>query len=296
MGSQLGSVLSEWKAQGQYMDVFGHQVFVVTAGNPSAPALCILHGFPSFSYDYWQVLERLSEHYYVVIHDHIGFGLSEKPIDYSYSLLEQGEVAIELWRQLGIQSAHLLGHDYGTSVTTEIVAKAARNQLPVKLNSVTLCNGSVHIELAHLTMSQKLMRSKALGKHFVKLVSESFFKRRFRNLFANTDTISEQELDVLWEGISYDNGRYRLPQISQYLYERVTFWHRWIGGLKNSSLPFHILWGTEDPIAVSAIADQLHAEIPNSRLTWLEGIGHYPMIENPEKWAEAALSFLDEQT
>ena len=64
-------------------------------------------------------------------------------------------------------------------MATEIIAKSLRNQLPVELETITLCNGSVHIELAQLTLSQKLMRSQLLGKHFVKTISEPFFKKRF---------------------------------------------------------------------------------------------------------------------
>lgn len=293
MAQQFSPALAKWQSQGRYVDVYGHQVFVVTAGQQEAPALCILHGFPSFSYDYCHVLQRLAERYFVVVHDHLGFGLSAKPVNYSYSLVEQAEVALQLWHQLGIRQAHVLGHDYGTSVSTEVLAKTLRTQTPVSLQSLTLCNGSVHIELAQLTLSQKLMRSRSLGKYFVKTISQGFFKKRFRNLFADPTKISEEELDVLWEGITANDGRYRLPQISQYLYERVSFWHRWIGALKHCNVPAHVFWGTEDPIAVSAIARKLHEEIPQSQLTWLEGIGHYPMIENPERWAAGVLGFLD---
>lgn len=295
MGGGVNGQLSAWKQQGQYLSIFGRTVFVVTAGDPKAPPLCILHGFPTFSYDYAQVLSRLSERYYVVVHDHLGFGLSEKPVDYSYSLIEQAETALGLWQELGISSAHLLAHDYGTSVTTELLARTSRQPSPVDFKSITLCNGSVHIELAQLTLSQRLMRSRPWGPLFVSLMGRSFFKRRFRNLFVRPDAISDQELDVLWDGITFDEGQHRLPQISQYLHERVTFWHRWIGALENCPIPVHVLWGTEDPIAVSAIARKLAEEIPDSTLTWLDGLGHYPMIEDSERWTGAVLEFLSKQ-
>ena len=62
------------------------------------PPLLILHGYPSSSHDYLAALPRLTQNYRVVLHDHLGFGLSQKPSDYSYSLLEQAEVALALWR------------------------------------------------------------------------------------------------------------------------------------------------------------------------------------------------------
>ena len=46
-------------------------------------------------------------------------------------------------------------------------------------------------------------------------------------------------------------------------------------------------------MAVKAIAEQLAREIPGAALTWLEDLGHYPMLEAPSRWAEAVLGFLD---
>jgi pimeloyl-ACP methyl ester carboxylesterase len=74
--------------------------------------------------------------------------------------------------------------------------------------------------------------------------------------------------------------------------ERVRFWHRWIGALRELDRPAHVLWGRSDPIAVPAIAEQLVREMPNCQLTWLDRVGHYPMVEAPADFATAARSFL----
>ena len=47
----------------------------------------------------------------IVLFDFPGFGQSDKPADYSYSLFEQADVALEVWRSLGVSGGHLLGHD-----------------------------------------------------------------------------------------------------------------------------------------------------------------------------------------
>src|SRR5690606_10999721 len=82
-----------------------------------------------------------------------------KHLDYSYSLIEQADVALMLWRQLGITSAHVFAHDYGTSVATELLARWNRGLCAIELRSMTLCNGSVHIKLASLRVVQKLLLS-----------------------------------------------------------------------------------------------------------------------------------------
>src|SRR6185436_12149599 len=133
------------------------------------PALVILHGYPTSSIDYHQVLPSLTNRFRVIAHDHLGFGLSEKPVDYSYALLDQADVAEELWLSLGVTRAHCFAHDYGTSVATELVARSNEGRARVKLSSVTLCNGSVHIELARLRFIQKLLRNRLTGPFVARL-------------------------------------------------------------------------------------------------------------------------------
>ena len=73
----------------------------------------------------------------------------------------------------------------------------------------------------------------------------------------------------------------------------MRFHARWIGALERLDRPVHVLWGRRDPIAVVAIAETLAREIRGAKLTWLDTLGHYPMIEDHEAWSNAALSFLE---
>lgn len=283
----------DWQARGTYHRIFGRRVFVVTAGPADGEPLLILHGFPSSSRDFHLALPRLAERHRVIVHDHLGFGFSEKPSDYSYSLVEQAEVAIELWRSLGVTRGHVLAHDYGTSVATELCARRARGGLPFEMATLTLCNGSVHIELAHLTPSQKLLRNEKIGPIFARLASKRVFVAQMRRILGDPASVTAYELDAMWDGMIRDGGRERLPELARYMDERVRFWHRWIGALKELDVPAHVLWGRKDPIAVTAIAEQLGREIPGATIEWLDRLGHYPMLEAPDEWASAARSFID---
>jgi len=50
-----------------------------------------------------------------------------------------------------------------------------------------------------------------------------------------------------------------------------------------------IAWGTDDPIAVPAMATRLHEVRPDAELVWLEDVGHYPMLESPSAFLDAVL-------
>lgn len=288
-GLSLSPDLAAWKARGRSLRIFGHEVFVVAEG--SGPTLLILHGFPTFSIDFRRALPALARGRRVVVHDHLGFGLSDKPERWSYSLVEQADVALAVWRELGIARGHLVAHDMGTSIATELLARRERGLLPIELASVTLSNGSVHIEMARLTPSQKLLRS-PLGPLFAKVASRRVFKGQLRRVLADRYALEEAELDVLWEGVA--SSRDVLPRVIGYIAEREKFRDRWIGALERLDLPAHILWGRRDPVAVAPIAERLANEIPGARLTWLDELGHFPMLESPERWSEAVVKFVDE--
>lgn len=287
------TLLTDWHARGQTLTVHGLPVFVVhePGRRPAEDPLLLLHGYPTSSRDFSGVIDRLARSRPVVAFDFPGFGLSSKPEAYSYSLLEQAEIALGVWAALGLKRGHLLAHDYGTSVATEILARRARGGIGLDIRSLTLCNGSVHIELAKLTMTQRVLRHRQLGPWLAKLSSARFFETRIRATFADGSKLSSAEAEAMWEALVSSGGRARMPTVTQYLRERVRFWHRWIGALTEFDRPAHVVWGREDPIAVTAIADQLLAEIPGAEASWLDGVGHYPQIEAPDRWCDAIESF-----
>lgn len=295
--------LADWRRRGRRLEIFGLRIFVLDTGPPpegpsrrpgatQAPPLLVLHGFPTFSRDFHRVLPTLSRRHRVILHDHPGFGLSSKPERWSYSLVDQAEVALEVWRRLGVTEGHLLAHDYGTSVATELLARRERGLCPLTLRSVTLCNGSVYLRLARLRPSQRLLRSPWAGPLFARLVSRRFFARRLRALVADPASLPDDEIAVLWAGVSRAEGVRRAPAVSSYLGDRLRFAQRWHPPLERLDLPAHVLWGRRDPVAVPAIAERLAAALPNPRLTWLDEVGHYPMLEAPEAFAQAVLKGL----
>ena len=160
--------LTQWESSGEYITYgpFQHKVFVKQIGNTNATVdktLLLLHGFPESSYSYNAVLDGLSTVFdRIILFDMIGYGLSDKPIEnYSYALLEQAETAFEVWKHFGITGGHMLSHDMGDSVATEIVARHENDLMPSwfsdGLQSLTFTNGSMVLELAALRITQKLL-------------------------------------------------------------------------------------------------------------------------------------------
>ena len=283
---------NEWKSKGKFIQVNNNRLFVIDTNNginTSQKSMVILHGYPTSSFDYYKVLPELSKNYRVILHDHLGFGFSDKPKDVDYSLVTQADIALELWRQLGLKKIYLFAHDYGTSVATEIIARYNANELDIEIEQLILTNGSIHIELSQLRTIQKLLKHKFLGKYVAKLTNFLIFKKNMKNIYFDTSKVTDNELKEMWKLIELNGGRKVIHKLTQYINERYLHWNRWIGALKETQISTKIIWAKNDPIAVPAIAKLLAKEIPNNTLYWIENTGHFLMLENPKELLELIL-------
>ena len=283
---------NEWKSKGNFLQVNNNRLFVIDTNNDSnksQKSMVVLHGYPTSSLDYYKVLPELSKSYRVILHDHLGFGFSDKPKNVGYSLIKQADIALELWRQLGLKKIYLFAHDYGTSVATEIIARYNANELDIEIEQLILTNGSIHIELSQLRTIQKLLKHKFLGKYVAKLTNFLIFKKNMKNIYFDNFKIKDNELKEMWKLIELNGGRKVIHKLTQYINERYLHWNRWIGALKETQISTKIIWAKNDPIAVPAIAKLLAKEIPNNTLYWIENTGHFLMLENPKELLELIL-------
>lgn len=274
----------------RYVDTQDGRVFAWSVGarEGGRDDLLVLHGFPTCSRDFDRVVESLAEDRRVVGFDFLGFGMSAKPATFGYSLMEQADVAIAVARAFDVRRAHVFAHDMGTSVLTELLARRERALLPFEIASYVLMNGSVHIELASLTVGQKLLKS-PLGPLFARINNARTFKAQLRRVFAKKPTAAE--LEAMWTLASRDDGVLRFPAIIRYTEERSRFRARWIGALERCELPALVAWGRKDPVAVEAIARALAEEIPGAKLVLWDDLGHYPQVEDPARVAAVVGEF-----
>ena len=246
----------DWLKQGQFLQLSDDRFFTIDSGVSDKPTLIILHGFPTSSYDYYKVYQPLTENYRVIVHDHLGFGFSDKPPNADYSLFSQTDRAEAIWRKMGINEAVILAHDYGTSILTELLAREAEGKTKktlsssIKIQGIVLCNGSMHIEMANLRLMQRLLRIKYLGKLIAKLSSKKTLSKNLKATYFDSSKLSKDEIDAIWQLMIHNQGRNCLDLVSRYTLERQTFWHRWIGALQETEKPIEIIWPRQDPIAV----------------------------------------------
>ena len=279
----------QWQDGGRLISTGSGSVFVrSTPGR--GPTVLLLHGFPSSSYDFRGVVERLGDRAWLTL-DFLGFGLSDKPRPHRYSLLEQADIVQAVVADAGVGPVVLLAHDMGTSVATELLARDLSGALPFELQRAVLTNGSVIIERASLRPSQKILRG-PLGPVFSRLTNERGFMRGFARLFSAQHPLSADEAEAQWALLAREDGQRILHLLCAYLNERVRFAPRWHGAVRDWPKPLGFLWATGDPVATTEVLAGLRELRPAGEVIELPGIGHYPQIEVPDEFTAGAIELL----
>jgi len=291
MKGELTARVEAWRSSGELEQFRGHAIHVrSTAGQD--PLLVWLHGFPSSSYDFRHLLRLLADHASLAF-DFLGFGLSDKPRDHRYSLFWQADLVEELTRRrFPGREVFLVAHDMGTSVATELMARAIEGKSTLHISGALLFNGSIVLEQATLTLAQRLLRS-PLGGLAAKLSNERVFRQQFGSLFSATHPLSDDEAEDQWSLICHNGGRTMGHASIHYLGERITYADRWHGAISDWPGALSLAWGMRDPVATPDVLAALRKLRRGVAVEELGELGHYPQLEDPAAIAVAIRTVLD---
>jgi len=283
--------IEAWQARGTYETLRGRRIFTIDRPadrETPAPPVLILHGFPSCSFDWRRVIDRIGATRRVLLLDFLGFGLSAKPLDHPFSLFEQADIARAFIEVLGLDEISLVTHDMGDSIGGEVLARDLDGALPFNVRARVVTNGSIYMDLVRLSAGQELLLSMPDEVLAVdQAPNRELFEASLAATFGAASQPGAEELEAQWRLLEREGGNRILPRLIRYVEERRRFEDRWTGAIEQHPAALTIVWGDADPIAVYAMAERLHAARPGSTLERLHDIGHYPMIEAPERFERA---------
>ena len=250
----------------------------------------MVHGFPTSSLDFRHVLDALARHRRVVLFDQLGFGWSDKP-DRRYGIRLHADAAEHVLTHLGIDRIDLLTHDMGDTVGGELLARDLDGALSVEIRRRVLTNGSIYLDLAQLTPGQQLLCD--LPDAAIDLIDADNLAAGVAGTFSTTHPASADEIEQVRIAALHQHGERLLPRTIRYLEDRRLEERRFTGAIETHPSPVGLVWGTDDPVAVVEMTDEFVRARPGTPVTLLEGVGHYPMVESPEAFADAVLAHLD---
>lgn len=282
--------LTEWKNAGDYFDFEDHRIFYRFEENENEVLLC-LHGFPSASFDYHKIWKGLSEKFSVLSFDLIGYGFSAKPKAFDYTTFRQTDVLEKLVEHLKIEKVHILAHDYGNTITQELLARSQEKRLKFSVEKICFLNGALFPETHRPILAQKILIS-PIGFLFGRFITDSKFKKSLASVFGKDTQPTENELDDFLALFKHNDGWRIAHKLIRYMTERAKYRARWVGALKEMKQPFCFINGLSDPVSGAHLVRRFREVLPERKnIVELENIGHFPHFESPQTVLEKFLKF-----
>jgi pimeloyl-ACP methyl ester carboxylesterase len=277
------SGIEEWWSGGERLAVgmgaVEREIFVRRMG--SGPTITLLHGFPSSSHDWVKVAPGLAENHALLLFDFLGFGASEKPTEYAYSLHEQADLVEALWALEGVETTALIAHDYGVSVAQELLARRAEGSLSVELVSLHLLNGGLYPELHRPEPGQLALLDPELGPQLSAALTEELFVAAMAPTFAPGFDAATDSADI-WQATARDDGQLIAHRLIHYITDRGRYGERWTAALEHTDVPLSFFWGMLDPVSGAHMAQRIRERLPDAPFQALDDVGHWPALEAPE--------------
>jgi len=293
-----------WRAKGAHFlwssaseETAPVQIFHVELGAPGAPVLALVHGFPTCSTDWFDVAERLSTRYRVCMLDFPGYGFSDKPRRWGYSLRRDAELLDHYLAEIvGAESVVMVGHDRGDSVALIHADNAKEGRAQVALEHLVLSNANIFLALSNLTDAQRLML------HNPELLEQLTPELLAAGMGAVTFTpprgADDPEVQALAATFAHNDGVAVLHETIQYLVERSADETAWLRSLASTDVPTTVIWGAYDTVAPIRVAtyvwhEHLMFKPGRNALYLIPGANHYLQNDRPDAFAQTLVHALD---
>jgi pimeloyl-ACP methyl ester carboxylesterase len=287
-----------WRPAGS--DAAAVDVFHVELGDPDAPVLLLVHGWPTSSIDWYAVAGPLSARFRVCALDFPGYGFSAKPPGWGYSLSRDAELIEHyLTAVLGATASVIVAHDRGDSVALLHAARSADGQSSARLEHLVLSNGNMFLPLSSLTRAQRLMLDPQSWPAVAAMLTPHMFAQALGgSTFTPARAAGDPEVEALAVTFGHDNGVAVLHETIQYLFERSRDEQTWLAALSAAAFPVTMIWGLTDTVSPPRVASYVWTEYlmtgrAGNRLYFVPDANHYLQADRPDEFVRALLHALD---
>jgi haloalkane dehalogenase len=269
-----------------FLDFPEGRVHYVDEGPRTGPTLLCVHGNPTWSFLYRDLVAALATETRVVAADHLGFGLSDKPADFSYLPRDHARVLDRLVDDLGLDDVVLVVHDWGGPIGLDWATRHPdRVRGVVVTNSWMWPHDSAHVRRFSRLLGGVLGREVILRFNaFARVVVPLAFADRSRL----TRDVRRQYVAPLATPADR-KGSWVFPR--ELVGSRAWLGDLWARREAIAAKPMLVVWGVDDP-AFGDELDRWREPFPRARTIPLDDCGHYVAEEKGRELAAAVEGFL----
>ena len=276
----------------QTAHVDGLNIFYREAGNRKLPSILLLHGFPSSSHMFRDLIPILAEHYHVLAPDFPGFGQTELPDhkQFSYTFSNLANVIGKFIETTGLKKFSIYIFDYGAPVGLRVVLKD-----PDRIQAIISQNGNAYVEglsdgwnpIRAYWKDPSQKNRDALRSMLTPQTTEFQYLhgvahkssvspdgRSLDDFYLARPGAHEAQLDLF---LDYANNVEMYPEFQKYFRERKP--------------PFLAVWARNDPFFLPAGAEAFKRDIPNAEVQFFDP-GHFALETHCKEISAAILKFL----
>ena len=277
----------------QTAQVAGLKLFYREAGDPNAPVVLLLHGFPTSSHMFRNLIPQLAGQYHVVAPDLPGFGFSDAPDhqSFSYTFDHLAEVMGEFVEQIGLTKFVVYIFDYGAPVGLRLALK-----YPDRIAGIITQNGNAYEE----GLSDGWAPVHAYWKNPTQENRDALRSLSTREItvWQYTTGVEHAESRIAPEAIELDqvlldrpqSGEIQLDLITNYL-TNIQLYPKFQEYFRTHRPPTLAVWGKNDPFFLPAGALAYQRDNPDAKVVFYE-TGHFALESHALEIGEEIRAFL----
>lgn len=279
-----------------HANVNGHKIFYREAGKKNNPTILLLHGYPSSSHTYRELIPLLSGRYHVIAPDNLGSGFSDKPdpasTDYNFDLLSQQ--ITELINTLMIEEYIIYMQDFGAPVGFRIMMND-----PSKVKAIIAQNANAYLEgipaakQAFFNNAQLDQSDENIQKLFEFTGAEAVkHKQYLRDVQGKEEIMSPDTWTHDSHFLATEQARDIQVELFQDYKTNLDSYPQWQDFLREHQFPTLLVWGKNDPVFTASGAKAYLRDAPDAEL-YLIDAGHFAVEEKPVEIAKHIINFVE---
>jgi len=277
-----------------YETVEGTKIFFREAGDPSNPAIVLLHGFPHSSHQYRDLIPLLAEDFYLIAPDYPGFGASDFPSrdEYTYTFDNIADTVDTFLEQKGVDQYSLFIQDYGAPVGLRIATEH-----PERVQAIITQNGNVYEEGLNEAAWAPIMKLWKDGRdpELEATIAKNVFsidglRWQYTHGTRNPDAILPDNWILDHQRLSRP-GQHEVQLDLFYDYRtNVAKYPEWQAYLRKEQPPVLVVWGEKDAFFPAPGAEAFKRDVEDLDFNLLD-TGHFALEEDAELIAAKVQAF-----